>query len=166
VHFPRHCPSHGWTTRVRAERGGPPAPPEVTAFCPAHGWTSYVHDEGGPSATAPHVYGLTPRRSPSPTYSPIHSSPSYSSSMPPYTPMPPKNATAASCHWCRRASSLSPPWPRAAELRPSTTTSWSTLSRSLLLHHHPLRHQRARTPWQRPTGSAPAERDLHGPHPE
>jgi hypothetical protein len=82
---PRHCPSHGWTARVRVERGGPPAPPDVKGYCPVHGWTSYFHYEGGPSAAAPRAYGIASCQSPSPARS---SSPSYSPETPPYTLTP------------------------------------------------------------------------------
>ncbi|KAG2611250.1 hypothetical protein PVAP13_4KG134305 [Panicum virgatum] len=64
VSSPRHCLSHGWIAKVRVEHGGSPAASAIQGIA-------------------------SPRRSPLPIYTPIHSaSPTYSPVTPQYTPMP------------------------------------------------------------------------------
>ncbi|KAG2550823.1 hypothetical protein PVAP13_9KG314357, partial [Panicum virgatum] len=82
---PDSCTAEGCILGASRARG-PPTPREVTSYCPTiggrvhHGWTSFVRDEGEATAAAPHVFGhASPRRSPSPVYSP---------ETPPYTPTP------------------------------------------------------------------------------
>jgi hypothetical protein len=52
VQSPRHCPSHGWTARVRLPQEMPPV---VTAFCHDHGgWANFAR-RFSTSTACPHV---------------------------------------------------------------------------------------------------------------
>jgi hypothetical protein len=79
VQSPRHCPSHGWTARVRLPQEMPPV---VTAFCHNHGgWANFARrDEDSSSEELD-----SPRREPSPGYTPA-TPPRTSSAAPPVAP--------------------------------------------------------------------------------
>ncbi|CAN6356362.1 unnamed protein product [Urochloa humidicola] len=84
VSSPRHCPTHGWTARVRLEQGGRPQimPGRMMMYHQELGWITYTHIDVNFDGS-PHQFVLE-----SPEHSPV-ASPMYS---PQYTPASPTPA--------------------------------------------------------------------------
>ncbi|CAN6166961.1 unnamed protein product [Urochloa humidicola] len=84
VSSPRHCPTHGWTARVRLEQGGRPQimPGRMMMYHQELGWIIYTHIDVNFDGS-PHQFVLE-----SPEHSPV-ASPVYS---PQYTPASPTPA--------------------------------------------------------------------------
>ncbi|CAN6329742.1 unnamed protein product [Urochloa humidicola] len=84
VSSPHHCPTHGWTARVRLEQGGRPQimPDRMMMHHQELGWITYTHIDVNFDGS-PHHFDLE-----SPEYSPV-ASPRYSPEYTPASPTPP-----------------------------------------------------------------------------